>query len=53
MNKTPLSDSNKQEIRKMMEKAVDERLASVERDVGLIKADIEEIKKRLQNRLTF
>lgn len=37
----------------MIEKALDERFALVGRDVRLIKADIEEIKKRLQNRLTF
>ncbi len=53
MSNTSLSKSDKQDIRKMIEKALDERFALVVRDVGLIKADIEEIKKRLQNRLTF
>jgi hypothetical protein len=49
----PLSESNKHEMQKMIEKAVDERLAPIRKDVELIKADIEQIKKRLQNRLTF
>jgi hypothetical protein len=37
----------------MIEKALDERFALVRKDVEVIKVDIEEIKKRLQNRLTF
>lgn len=37
----------------MIEKAVDERLAPIRKDVELIKADIEQIKKRLEHRLTF